>query len=565
MEKRNMVIAVLAIITMGLAIPLGAQSITAPQPLSNQKTATAGVFSTDVDNYTSVKSFDKVNFERWFGFFGGDSSGRVNAGYATNLGSIYLGGFYTGRIIDTGTDETKIRTTKWDEDLQQQILQRDQTLYGDGWTKTNNNIAAFIGVAGMGIKLGFYEDVKTANTPYNIDRTYWVGNTPVNPGTSKSTVTQNQDGSITYSGNDSINYEESIGNMSPYLQWGMKLNIGDYVLAPRVTASVGIHRNTLTDEYYTNGRTELNGEIIGIQEITRKNDNYGNVGLDIGIGADFYLKDTTYLGIDYAIGLNFYGQDYSGAGKSGTIDGFFWSDAYYKTTNYFDKTEKESNLQVGATEKDKITHKITPAFFNSNVVRENLKVGMLIRVPITISSETTNEYNDSYSTIETTYNDANLSSLNEKIVTEKHEAGDKTETSTFEIAPTIGIGASLALVPDRFTVNAGVNLSPIRYKKTSTVVSMNGFGTTTYSKTETGSDSNKYTSSETKTVAAPTEIYDGVSYVSKWTGLSGSISAGFVFKFYDFFSLDLLATGVSTDKGFNLSLTDVNVLFSIKF
>jgi len=579
MEKRNMVIAVLAIITMGLAIPLAAQT-------SNQKTATAGVFSTDVDNYMSVKNFDKVNFERWFGFFGGDAGGNVKAGYATNLGSIYLGGFYTGRIIDTGTDETKTRTTTWDENLQQQLTQTDETEYykgeekkhGDdyrpyGWTNTDNNISAFIGVAGMGIKLGFYEKLKTANTPFNIARISWEPNPntgewePKAKDTSTSQVTKNEDGSITYYGskdsvNDSINYEESYGVMNPYLQWGMKINAGDYVLAPRISGSVNINRSYIIDEYYINGHTELDGKIVGEKEIWRKSDNRGYVGLDIGVGADFYLRDTTFIGIDYTIGLNFFGQDYSGAGKSGTIKGTLWSDAESKTIEYFDRTYKYNKLEVGATEREKISHRIIPSFWNTNVVRENLKVGTLVRVPITIGSETTNDYKDRYYTEETTYLDAILSSGNTNTVIEEHEAGLKVEKSTFDIAPTIGIGASYAMVPDKFTVNAGVNLKPIKYARTSTVISQNGSGTTTYSKTETGADNNKYTSEETKTVNAPTTIEDTVSYVSEWTGLNGSISAGFVFKFYDFFSLDLLAV---SGEGFEIGLTDVNVLFSIKF
>jgi len=559
MRKRNMIMAICAIITMGLAIPLGAQSITAPQPQSNQKTATASVFSTDVDNYMSVKSFDKVNFERWFGFFGGNSKGNVNAGYATNLGSIYLGGFYTGRIIDTGTDETKTRTTTWDKDLQQQLTQTDETKYGDGWTNTTNNITAFIGVAGMGIKLGFYEDVSTANTPYKLD-----GRWPSFGDTSTSTVTKNQDGSITYSGNDSINYEESKGNMSPYLQWGMKINAGDYVLAPRISGQVDINRDMKIDEYYSQPRTELDGKIVGVKEIKHEEVSAGSVGLNLGVGADFYLKDTTFIGIDYAIGLNFNGQDYKGAIKSGSVKGAVDFSTVSGTEDYFDKTKKYNNMWIGSKEIDEISHLITPSFWNTNVVRENLKVGMLVKVPIIIASNSTSSYEDWYEVTETTYNDPNRSRENTTESFESHTPKGKVETSYFAISPTIGIGASYAMVPDKFTVNAGVNLKPIKYVKTSTVTSQNGINST-YSKKEVGSDNSKYTEKEEKTVNAPTTIEDTVNYTSEWTGLSGSISAGFVFKFYDFFSLDLLATGGSSNSGFNLSLTDVNVLFSIKF
>ena len=558
MKKRNMIMAICAIITMGLAIPLGAQT-------SNQNKATAGVFKTDVDNYMSVKSWDKVKFDKWFSYFGGDHDGKVNMGYATNLGGIYLGGFYEGKIIDTDIDETKVRTTEWDENLQQMLTQEDSTTYSRessyGWTKTNNNIAAFIGVAGMGIKVGFYENVSTANTPYNLSRIDWSSGSANVLDTTTSTVTQNSDGSVTYSGNDTIGYEESYGVLNPYLQWGMKLDVGGYVLTPRVTANVSINRSTFIDEYYSQERTEKDEKIIGVKEITRKNDNYGSVGLDIGVGADFYLKDTTYFGIDYVIGLNFFGQDYDGGGKSGTIDGTFWSDAVSRTTDSFVETETFESLRLGATERDKITHKITPSFWNTKTVMDDLKVGLLVKVPITITSETTNTYQDYYETKEIIQKDTNLSSKNEKTIYEEHKAGTKTEESTFAIAPTVGIGASYALVPDKFTVNAGVNLRPIAYKSTSKVISSNGINTT-YTKKEIGSDGNQYTGEETKTVDAPTTVVDTVNSTSVWTGLSGNISAGFVFKFYDSFSLDM---SVITYSGFNLALTDVNVLFTLKF
>jgi len=542
MKKRNMVIALFAIITMGLAIPLGAQS-------SNQVKATAGVFKTDVDNYMSVKSWDKVKFDKWFGFLGGSNDGTVNLGYATNLGEIYLGGFYTGNIFSSSTIETKKQTTTWDADLQQMLTKEDETEYPRTYDYTRNSIAALIGVAGMGIKVGFLEDIKTYNTPYNVSR----------DGT--STVTQNADGSITYTGNDSINYEESKADLIPSIQWGMKLNLGSgSYLTPRVTVSANFSRDILIDEYYETGRTESNGIFVGEEKINRKEENGGHTVLNIGVGADYYLNDTTYIGIDYSIGLNFNGTDYSGPVKSGSIDGWAGTHSVSSTQNFIDRTVKDNGQILYAGEWSRTDHTITPAFYKTSTIGDGLKLGMLLRAPISIYSNTENNYSDTWTITETTYNDANLSSQNTTTYTEIHTAGTLKEISYFGIAPTIGIGASYNLVPDRFTVNAGVNLNPISYQRKTTVTSQNGVSSK-YEKTEQGSDDSKYTSSETMTVSEPTSVEDSVKYESSWTGFSGSVAAGFVFSFFNNFSLDLLVSNT----GFNVNLTSLNVLFTFKF
>jgi len=556
MKKRSLIMAICAIITMGLAIPLGAQT-------SNQNRATAGVFKTDVDNYMSVKSWEKVKFDKWFGFLGGSNDGTVNLGYATNLGGIYLGGYYSGNIFRSSTNETKTLTTTWDNDLQEMLTKEDKTVNNQTSDYTDNAVSALIGVAGMGIKVGFSEYMTTYNTPYNVSRN----------GT--STVTQNKDGSIKYTDNDSISYEESSGRMTPSLQWGMKLNLGSgSYLTPRVNASANFYRNILIDEYYATTRTEYNGIFAGEENISRTENNSGYTTLQIGVGADYYLNDTFYIGLDYNIGLDFTGNDYSGAIKSGSIDGEVKTTAISQTNEYLDGTVKSNEQNLSAVERSRTSHYISPALYKTSTIGGDLKLGVLFSVPMSIITSTESNYTDKWTITETTYNDANRSSENTTTYTEAHTAGTLKETDYFSIAPTIGIGASYNLIPGRFTVNAGVVLNPISYSRTTTVTSRNGVDST-YTKTETGSGDTLYTSSESTTVTPPASVIDSVQYQSSWTGFNGSVRAGFVFSFYDNFSLDLQATtaqSLSTlpttspeNKRFNINLTDVNVLFTFKF
>jgi len=548
MKKSTMIMVVLTVITMGLAIPLGAQE-------SNQSGATAGVFGTDVDSFMDVNSYGDVEFNKWFGFLGGDNSGIVSLGYATKFGNIYLGGFYTGNIFRSGTNETKRLTTSWDPILMQLLTKTDTTIYTQTTTNTNNNIAALIGVAGMGIKLGFSEDITTYNTPYNVYRN--------NTNTGTSTVTQNVDGSITYSGNDSINYEESKADLMPYIQWGMKLDLGSGTLVPRVGAAINFARDIRIDEFYSSARTELNGKnIAGTEDITRQDIKNDHMRIFIDAGADYYLNDNFYVGLDYELEMVSISNDYSALGKSGSIAGYRQTYAVSSTTNYLDRTEKVNQVNLYVGEWNDLRHTITPAVCKTSTIGDDLQLGVLFSLPIVIFNNTENSYRDQWKLEEETYNDANDSSKNRTAYTERHYAGEKTEKSTLDIAPTVGIGASYNLIPGRFTVNAGVTLNPISYYRESTVTSPNGVNSSYY-KEEMGSGSNKYTSSEYKYVDAP-DVEDTVQNITSWKGLNGSVAGGFVFNFNENFALDFMVSAVNNAQ-FSLNLTNLNVMFTFKF
>jgi len=554
MEIKMKVLALAAIAVIGLAMPLSAQLTAKTEPASNQSAATAGVFGTDVDNYMNVNYYGDVNFNKWFGYVGGDASGIFNLGYATKFGAIYLGTYYSGNLFKTETNETTRLTTTWDTNLQQMLTRRDDKIYTRTTTNTNNNIAALIGLTGlqMGIQVGFYENITTYNTPYNVTR----GGT--------STKIQNADGSITYTNNDSLNYEESDGDLIPYIQWGMQLKVGSYNLTPRVGVAVNFYQDKLIDKYYASGRTVYQGKIVGQEQITREGNNDGCTILGIAAGADFYLNDSMYVGLDYGLTMDIYDQSFGDAGRSGSVNGTIKWNTTNTTDNYIDRTVKSDVVNINVIEQSSMIHTIVPAFWKQNALGENLKLGVLVKLPITIASGFASSYTDEWTTNETTYIDANNFQNNTTTIKKDHTAGDKTETSIFNIAPTVGVGVSYDLIPNKFTVNAGINVNVPSFTSTSIAKSPNGVDST-YTKTEVGFGSGKHTTGETLTVTAPATIRDSVQTTTKWSGLSGSIAGGFVFSFNDNFALDLLAeTDVPTD-AFSVNLTKLSVLFSVKF
>jgi hypothetical protein len=551
MEIKIKVLVLAAIIVIGLAVPLSAQT-------SNQNQATAGVFGADVDNFMDVNYYGDVNFNKWFGYLGGNTSGIFNLGYATKFGGIYLGTYYTGNLFTTGTNETTRLETEWDPDLQQLLTREDLKTYTRTTTTTNNNIEALIGLTGlnMGIKVGFDENITTYNTPYNVTR----------DGT--STVTQNADGSITYTGNDSLSYEESSGDLIPYLEWGMNLKVGSYTLAPRVGVAVNFYEDKLIDKYYGTARTEYQGIISGQERIDRRGYNGGYTALGILVGADFYLNDSMNVGLDYIFGTNIYDQSFGDAGRSGSVKGSIsWDNANNYTTidKYIDRTEKYDTVQIDVNEISYTQHLITPALrkeWKGNALGENLKLGVLVQLPVTITNKSTSNYTDRWETTETAYIDANNYDQNTTIITNNHTAGNLTETSSLNIAPKVGVGVSYDLIPKKFTVNAGINVNIPSFTSTSVVTSRNGIDSS-YTKTETGYGSGKHITNESSTVTLPTYIVDSVQTTTSWSGLSGSIAGGFLLTFNENFSLDMLLDAYNT--GFNIGIYEWKILFSIKF
>jgi len=271
-----------------------------------------------------------------------------------------------------------------------------------------------------------------------------------------------------------------------------------------------------------------------------------------------------------------YENSYSETGISGSVKGTVnWNNNTYSTiTKYPDRIEKDDSAQIAVTEYSYSNHIINPGFkWQDSAFGENLKFGMLVRLPMTITNTTninpenkipswasSTTYTDRWRTQNTTYNDEINSQKNETTITNTHTSGTIDEFSYFSIAPIVRIGASYGLIPNKFIINAGATVYVPGFNSTSMVKSKKGIGSI-YSRTEKGSGSNTYVSAETLQVDMPATIEDTVQTVTAWTALSGSLSGGFVFNFNENFMLDM-SVGSSN---FTYNLTQLTALFTIKF
>jgi hypothetical protein len=563
MSKRLKVMAISAIIALALTLPLAAQAepVTTvlqgvTDPTSNQRNATASLYKTDVDNYINVNNWSGVSdsLNKWFGFLHGSGTSadtfRANLGYATKLGSLYLATRYWGNIFqDTGGDESVTLNPTYDADTNTLTELVETTTYPtDKRRISNNHLDVLIGIAGQGIRLGFYESMSFYAAEAN--RTF--------------TKTDTQDGYVRYQ-NEVDEYSQYSGYLQPSLQWGTQLKAGSLTIKPRAGAAFNIYMNKMTDNYYAD-YTTLNGNLVGQKDLTIGNGrNNGFLQPVFAAGADFGLpkKDTVAvtLTIDYLMNFRIFNNDYDVNGFEGTAKGPVGYSGSTTTTTSIDSTSTTRTATLTFNDTSRFYHRIAPRFMADKAVAEGLKLGLAIQAPIIITSTSNDRYYETKTYTEaTTFNAANPAAAKTTTDRTEHTPYGLTESTVIDVKPSIRIGASYALIPDRFTVNAGVQLDPTALTYTKTTQTRNGDGTHT---TETVTNGNGVVTSKTDTTTLDTWPYDSSTVNTSWSPFNGTVAGGFLLNFNENVGLDFLAS--ASTGGFNIWLYELNVMFNFKF
>jgi hypothetical protein len=257
MQKKSYAMAVLAIAAI-LAMPVMAQTPpiesigTGDEPRSNTKIATGLIFTNDVDNFINYHKYSAVltGDAKWFAFVTGKpvtgiggTGYAADLGYARNFGSLYLGAWYRGNIAYLPTNGGSVIssiTPTWDNDREVLLQTTETTSYTAKNLTSTNNIEFLIGVAGQGIKVGFFESYVTDQNPAN----------------TTLTVIDYQDGRKDYT-NAAVEYKSGRGFLRPYIGWGSNFAIGDANLMPYVNFNMGIYNDTQIND--TENYTEVNG------------------------------------------------------------------------------------------------------------------------------------------------------------------------------------------------------------------------------------------------------------------------------------------------------------------
>jgi len=555
MIKKVMIIAVLAIITMGggLAVPLSAQAYGTDSfsLASNTSDATAGLFKNDVDNYMNYHKYSGIlKDSKWFSFVSGktDKGGVLDAGYARNIGKIYLGVWYRGNILRTAGDDPESTTTVtpvWNDTLEILEQRKDKTEYKAKWYDSANKFEFLIGVANQGIKVGFYESVRTNKNEGSTSRNV--------------TVVDYLDGRKDYT-NAVDEYVNTQSWLKPYVGWGSVFKVSNMSLSPYADLSLLMVDDKLIDKY--SSYTTVNGEKQNVKKSIGVGHSNGYMTPSAKIGAKLDLEKKgsvqTQVELSYAIEADLYGNDAAGLGNvSGTVKNI--ADGYAnRETKYSDRTLTETDITYSIDEKSKMKHTITPIYKVTGEPAENLKVGFQANLPITITSESSKQYSKHVERESYKYNTGLPGYVHEKITT-TYTGGGKSETSDLNVKLNLNLGATYQLIPERFGINAGIAATPVNYTTNVKRTKANTVDTITTEKTT--QDDKSVTQNE-KTVTLQTEN-DVVVETVTWAGYTATLRGGFTFNFNNNAALDL---GLSSDaNSFKIDLATVNVIVTVKY
>ena len=579
MGKFSRIMALIAVIA--LAVPLGAQVVQeAPAELvSNTARATAGLFGSDVDDSMDYHYYSGVEFNKWFGFLGAVPSYRKsmnldpnhgawtndmipagNLGFATRFGALYLGAWYNGNIAqETGGDVTSNIIATYNTTTGAKETETETTIYDGSWLNSTNQFEFLIGIAGQGIKIGFFESMTQNQHGGPEDHTYIVAKDFV---ADTTTYTEEID-----------EYSAVGGHVMPMIGWGSNFAIGELNLRPFVDFGLDIYQ----ESKILNMKGELN---LGVYEHTTPwgganldQTNYegfsnGYVAPQLAVGAylDLPKKGETGMtvGLSYGLFAPVYSNDYDVPGQSGTADGrVSWvaAENYTKTERFMDRTESKTVSTVYFEDVTEAYHTITPSFRIAGEPVGGLKLGFAAKLPIRIHTESVDSYSEEINVTDTVSFLPSVPNTTAELQTRTNDGlWEMTETS---FSAQLAAGASYALIPNRFTVNAGLSLTPFAVFNRVEKITPNGSGSITTTSHYTGGVKD----AETKAVAQTT-VEDTVVSSNTWAPLTGVVSGGFVFYFTEGIAVDLLVSGGFTTEGqgiFDVDVANFNVLFTFKF
>ena len=562
MCKNLKVMALIAITAFVVAMPVTAQTLPDPDDgpaglSSNTLRATAGLFGNSVDDSMSLTGWTGLEFDSWMGFvgYGGDLEfNPISLGYATRLGGLYLGTWYTGNIVRSTRDRSETLVVDYNLNEQRETGRTTTIIYDGNWRYSNNQIEALFGTGNMGLKIGFWENLAREKEPDSTGITITEGGN-----------------TIQYNDQNYIEYSRIIGHLRPSIDWGMELEVGDMTITPSLGVALGffLDRKILKDR---GAYSTLNGAIVGDEEMNFVGFNNGffapaiNLGVDIGLAQAEGSNASRYLSLGYGITFRSYNNSYDDSGvRSGKANGFVEWDA--STTIDYSNTDHDiitDYVTLDFDDQSYVNHSISLGFTYENQVNDNFKFGIYAGLPIGITVQSSETHDEVFRRVVTQYHNPNFTYRNTTVVTEEFSPKDLENTTTFSIAPELSFGAVYDLVPNRFSVNTGFRIMPFNYERDVVTTSRSSNQTITQTTTTDGEGNSSVTI--TSDGGGTDSTRDFVERTSTWNRLEAGVFGGFTFHFNNNAALDMsIGLGNDPEAEFTFNITNVNVLFSFRF
>ena len=418
MGKGRISFLLVAFVTLAMAV--GNSLYASPLFIySAQRSATAGRFGSDADEFMSVRGWNTVSFDNWFGVvsffenrgiitpratFGGTEMAQI--GFATRLGGVYVALYYGGNAwrgfgaVNDDGDNVFYYTVQtmpfFGASQSMRVYNVMPTLSSALRAPIYNEFAVLVGIAGMGFRLSYsttYQSIRL-NDPFAV---YQAG------------------GTVAF-------YRSMLqewGFIVPEISWGMTRElIPGRGIRPGVRLSFESNRDSIRREPFDGA-----GQTRGVEIL--RSQNHLNLGLTVGLGGFTLLQSDEFRWtVDFEYGLNMftYNNEYSflDAGnnfQTGRLRG-------HRTPTTFDERSRHS-------------HAITPsmsASWSDDRIRLASRFGMNVRA----NFEEVAALGFRTGEIGTLVNHGAYSNM-----------------SAFVFAPVLDLGMQWAVVPDRFFLNAG--------------------------------------------------------------------------------------------------------------
>jgi len=533
-------IAVVAGLVLALA-PVAAQ-------VSNTNTATAGVFRTDVDNFMSVNDYTQVDLQKWFGYVGYDSS-MLSLGYARNVGDMYLGAYYNGNAFKSvdPTDVTEVITTN---QLANGVITGVITETSD-WNQapeffTNNRVNVLLGVAGMGIRVGLYENLTTATGRFTTDGSF----TDTNDVIVEDSIAKSKD-VVAYTDG-----AKTSGTISPSVLWGTSFPFGEMTLKPYALIGMDFYQDSATST--KNVYTEIwgNKESGAVKTTAGKDYGYFSPVIYIGSNLDFAKEGTVQTGVGLTYG--FTARIYSNTNNS-VMGTAVWTETITDTHTLADETKVAAEA-VTTVEKSEINNYLYPQYTYTKDLSDRVSIGLIAKANVSFSSlkDVTNK---KVTRVET-YNAYTQDPADDYVETRVETIpGNTVETTKFGFSPYLQAGLTFDLVPGVFVLNAGLNVNLPAFSGRYIMTTRADF----YESRTTTVDGTGTTYHDTSILSSTaTDLGDdrveSQSSRNDWNAMSAGVKAGFTLNVDRNIAFDAL---MSTSN-FTVDATTFSLIFTVK-
>ncbi|GHU96855.1 hypothetical protein FACS189483_01050 [Spirochaetia bacterium] len=545
MRRKCKIIAACLVLAVLSVFTVGAQE-------SAISKATFGQIDADADNYLDVSRYSDVQFDKWFGY-GTYLDSKLQLGYATKIGGIYIGTYYNGFLFQQSNQTAETRIDTRHNITTGLLIDTTTSKFWDSGDdlSTNNTVGVLVGVAGMGFKLGFTENLKNSARPFGSATLAGVftaapyGNPFSAAGNAFYYNVENVNGS-TLNG-EITDYAASTGiapategYLTPSLDWGgLQIGLGGMTLKPYAGFDFRIGLNderfkASYDDTVVSGASS-NGSVESVNA-----NNYLRPSIWVGADLEFAKKGNASngVGLRYAINFDIYGNAYGDEYANGTVN---WRKSSFATINPAGITTQERDINnVTINEKTAVRHTITPSYSYFVDATSRISVGFTASAVINVRSETAKDAVTNVTTI-TDYNPT-TGVVDGHTTTTTTSNTVNQEESTFSIAPTLALGAQFHIIPNRLLLNAGVKVDAFNY----TVTTTTNKPLDLQKEVEDSYNQNGVLTGSTVSTSFDGTITDRQTVADSWGNVVTNVGLGLTFQVNEHFSVDGLASvGIS--------------------